>query len=100
MGAESVPCGAQTGLHFAESGWPVHRNAPLPSGQIGVAERALHLWQNEDESDSWTPSFVRRDTVSPPTSSPPSVPGIWKLLLQSQMTLVRKGPHPCLCSQG
>lgn len=52
MGAESVPCGAQTGLHLAESGWPIHRNAPLPFGQIGVAERALHLWQNADESDS------------------------------------------------
>lgn len=42
MGADSVPWGAGTGLHVAESGPPVHRNThPCCSDRLGLL--AVHF---------------------------------------------------------
>lgn len=98
LGADSVPWGSKADLCFADSGQSIHRRAPPLLGQIGAAGRALNLWQNAEENDSLTPSFLecRMWYWVSPNSSPPLVPGIRRLLFQSRITLVLKGPYTCL----
>ena len=97
MGADSVTWGAWAGPHLAESGWPVHGTSPCCSDRWGLLAEHFTFGTRRMRMTLVTPSFLGCGIGSPPTSSPSSVPGIWRLLSWSHITLVL--PHTCLGSQ-